>query len=241
MQSKYTALMIFLTSFSLRAASMDVAFSPGNAKSDPDNRGSVIISGQSTRPVIKVTLQGRGYAFPDDPRQTFGLGVGTFQGRPVFELSQGLPPDRAGSTVYHQGRPDQSPASYLAFRFENVAPGTLFQGVKLEFSDLNFVRSSRAWAGTSADGFSLATAFNMNTSGQAMSLTITLPDFREIDGGTTEVRLYGVYGVDSGNFSNVRLAGNILAPVPEPSALLLTGLAAGASCFRRRRAAMTCA
>ena len=237
MRNFHTWVLFLLTVSGLRAATVEVSFLPGNAEPAPEQMNSMVITGATSRQGIQVTLQGRNYAFPDEPGATFGITTGSYGGQPVFQLDQGLPPDRVGGIIFHEGKRDEAAASYLSVKFENVAAGTLFQGVTIDFSGLAFVRSSKGWAGTSADEFATSTRLNItgNTKGRPNELSVTLPDFTEIHGGTTEVRIYGMYGVDTGYFNSVQVMGNIVSPVPEPGALSLAGLGVLAMLMRRRR------
>lgn len=129
------------------------------------------------------------------------------------------------------------PASYLSIVLSGVTTGTIFKDVAITFSDVSFLSTSKAWAGTSADGFANATTLKFNQQKSTKDVMVNLPSFTYDRGEPLELRVYGLIGSDKGSFNSVSLTGGTLALVPEPDIrMLLTaaGLAALVS-FRHRR------
>ena len=133
-------------------------------------------------------------------------------------------------------------ASYLSLVLHGLPAGTVFQGVNLTFYDTTFIQPSKAWAGTSADGFRAASPLKFSHLAGSGSLQANLGDFTNHAPEPLEIRIYGVIGSDEGAFKAVNLTAEALqlpVPVPEPDVRTIctaVGLAALTALRRRSNA-----
>jgi hypothetical protein len=223
------------------AATLDIRFSPDSGTQEDALYvgNSTISQGKSSIPGIVATLTGRGFGVEQAGKDRWGITAGPLDwasGKSGWAVESGFAPDKIGSTISTKGG-NSVPASYLSIVLSGVTTGTVFKDVAITFSDVSFLSTSKAWAGTSADGFASATTLKFTQLKGTRDLTVNLPSFTYDSGEPLEVRVFGVIGSDRGSFNSVSLTGGTLALVPEPDIrMLLTavGLAALVS-FRHRR------
>lgn len=199
--------------------------------------GSTVTSATDQQTGLAITMAGRNYGVNQAAGQArWGIRNGPNpgnQGGSAFIVTNGFTPAAAGSKSTSTG----AAASYISFTVSNVLPNTLFQNLSIDFSGLNFTRTTNAWAAASVGGYTNWTAATQTSEGAAgRRLSVTIPAFTWTGGEPLEIRLYGVTGTDEGGFASVKIDGTVLlAPqVPEPSSALL-GLVAIAWMSRRRR------
>lgn len=185
---------------------------------------------------VSFTVAGRQYGVDAAPGQArWGLRTGqnlTPHPGSTFIVTNGFTPAAAGSKTTSAG----TAASYISITVGNAQPNTMFKNLSIDFNGLAFTRTTSAWAASSVGGFNqwvAATQTNEGASGRKLS--VTLPDFTWAGGEPLEIRLYGLTGSDEGQFANIKITGEMLAPqIPEPATPLLS-LALAASWLSRRR------
>ena len=163
MNSTYPA---FLASLVLllpaRSAVLDLQFSPTVGTSpDPAYAGiSSVSSGTSSLPGLVTTLAGRGYGVDQSGASRWGIvagGISWLTDTQGWTVRNGFAPDKIGSTVSTSTGLEVA-ASYLSVMLRGLEAGTVLNNVSLTFSNVTYLKPDNAWAGTSADSFSQATA-----------------------------------------------------------------------------------
>jgi hypothetical protein len=223
-------------------ASLSIGFNPTvGTQSDSVYPGvSTQSTGTSSIAGIVPTLTGRGYGVQQAGTERWGVAAGPLAwdpGKAGWTVRNGFAPDAVGSTLSTTGGLTVD-ASYLSITLSGATAGTVFSNVALTFTDVTFLRPSKAWVGTSADEFSTASNLRFNARGGVRQLSVVLPEFTYNGGDPLEIRIFGVIGSDEGAFNVLTVNGTALVPVavPETDArmlIVMVGLSAGVA-FRRR-------
>lgn len=208
---------------------------------DPAYAGtSMITGGTSSLPKIVSTLAGRNYGVEQSGSARWGIqagGISWLTDTQGWTVRNGFAPDAIGSTVSTSTGLEVA-ASYLSVMLHGLEAGTVLNNVALTFSNVTYLKPDNAWAGTSADSFSQATALTYSKVGRSRQLSVTLPEVTLLSAEPLEIRLYGIIGGDEGAFNMLTVNGQLTAssPIPEPDArMLVTAVVLGATVAFRRR------
>jgi hypothetical protein len=237
------ALLLAFWSVRLSAATLDVSFSPMEGRSaDPFYPETSTLSvGTSSLAGVVPTLTGRGYGVEQTGNFRWGITAGPLAWNPAktgWTVRNGFAPDALGSTTSTStGTAVQ--ASYLSLVLNGLPTGTVFSGANLAFNEVTFIQPSRAWAGTSADGFQQASPLTFSLINGSRSWSVALGDFTNNAAVPLEIRIYGVIGSDEGAFKVVHFTADALQPlvrVPEPDVrTICLGVGLAALIALRRR------
>ena len=223
-----------------RAASLSLVVTPSHSTAADafyPGAGSTVTSATDVQTGLNFTVSGRNYGVDPNPAQArWGIRNGQSIVNPAasaFIVTNGFTPAAAGSKTTATG----ANASYVSIKVGNVLPNTLFQNLSIDFSGLNFTRTTNAWAATSAGNFtSWAAASQTNEGANGRRLSVTLPAFTWEGTEPLEIRVYGITGTDEGQFANIRITAGITGPtVPEPAAAMSGMLVLAGMLLRRRR------